>query len=259
MVLDMNRSPKYLETGHKIFRNGEKHITRVCQHDVLILMESGRLYFSEDKDPVELGAGEYYIQRRERHQQGLVPSSDARYHYIHFVGEYGESEGLAPHGNFRAEDIQPLCHRLVKMQITGGSYVEKCALFYRILSHLHRDGASGTRHADITWLALAFAEQPARQFDLSEIASHMGYSKNRTIQLFKERTGMTPCKYVQNLRLDAAVNLLENSSLSVGAIAEACGFGSYVNFYKAYVGRFGRTPLVSKKKSSSFQDIIKNL
>jgi AraC-like DNA-binding protein len=252
-------APAYLETGRKVFMEGEKHVTRVCRYDVLILMEAGRLYFSEDGEPVELGAGEYYIQRRERHQLGVLPSSDARYHYIHFVGEYSEGEGLALSGVFRVEDIQPLCGRLVKMQITGDSYVERCALFYRILSHLYRDGFVGSRHADVTWLALALAEQPSRQFDLSEIAAHMGYSKNRTIQLFKQQTGMTPYRYVQRLRLDAAVNLLENSSLSVGAIAEACGFGSYVNFYKAYVGRFGRAPLVSKKKSSSFQDIIKNL
>ena len=120
--------------------------------------------------------------------------------------------------------------------------MEKCALFYRILSHLYRESAAPAQQTDVAWLALALAEQPARQFDLSEIASHMGYSKNRTIQIFKERTGMTPCKYVQSLRLDAAVNLLENSSLSVTSIAEACGFGSYVNFYKAYVGRYGRAP-----------------
>ena len=242
MVLDMNRSPKYLETGHKIFRNGEKHITRVCQHDVLILMESGHLYFSEDGDPVELGAGEYYIQRRGRYQQGILPSSEARYHYIHFVGEYGEGEGLSAFGNYRIEDIRPLCERLVKMQITGGSYVEKCALFYRILSHLLREKTAGARRADVTWLALALAEQPNRRFDLCEIASHMGYSKNRTIQIFRECTGMTPYSYVQKLRMDAAVNLLDNSSLSVSAIAETCGFGSYVNFYKAYVARYGKAP-----------------
>ena len=242
MVLDMSVAPEYLEMGHKVFREGERHVTRVCRHDVLILMESGRLYFSEDGEPVELGAGEYYIQRRGRHQAGPLPSSDAQYYYIHFVGEYGEGEGLALSGVFRAEDLQPLCGRLVKMQITGGSLVERCALFYRILSHLYRDGSVGSRHADVTWLALALAEQPSRQFDLSEIAAHMGYSKNRTIQLFKQQTGMTPHSYVQKLRMDAAVNLLNNSSLSVSAIAEACGFGSYVNFYKAYVGRFGRAP-----------------
>ncbi|MGH9896438.1 MAG: helix-turn-helix domain-containing protein [bacterium] len=52
--------------------------------------------------------------------------------------------------------------------------------------------------------------------------------KDRTFnfaRLFVQETGMTPAKFVEQARLEAARCTLEQTALPVEAIAERCGFG----------------------------------
>ena len=66
--------PRFLFSHDRVFQPGEKHVTRICSEDVLLLMFSGVLRFVEDGVPVEVHGGEYYIQKRGLLQQGVVPS-----------------------------------------------------------------------------------------------------------------------------------------------------------------------------------------
>ena len=48
--------------------------------------------------------GEYYIQKSGLFQEGVIPSSDAFYYYIHFHGKYVDSKNAVPisgHSYFR--------------------------------------------------------------------------------------------------------------------------------------------------------------
>ncbi len=248
MKLNMEKPCTFLDAARKVFAAGERHITRVCRHDVLILMEEGHLFFSEDGTAIELEAGQYYIQRRGLLQQGLIPSDTAKYTYLHFLGEYTEDRGLPLFGSADMARLAPIYGHLTRLEFTGGSYLEKCADFYRILSLLYSGGRE-TERDPVAWLALAFSAEPRRRLSLDEIARGIGYSKNQTIMIFKERTGMTPYGYLQSLRLCAARRMLADSSLPVGAVADECGFGSYINFYKAFVASYGLTPTVWREKS----------
>lgn len=49
--LMMGALPRYHLSGYKVFRPGEKHIDRVCGEDVLLILLSGTLRFSEDGVP----------------------------------------------------------------------------------------------------------------------------------------------------------------------------------------------------------------
>jgi transcriptional regulator GlxA family with amidase domain len=59
---------------------------------------------------------------------------------------------------------------------------------------------------------------------------------------FVEQVGMTPGKYVAEIRLEAARRALEESNEPVGAIASRTGFGSSESMRRAFVQRLGTSP-----------------
>ncbi len=72
--------------------------------------------------------------------------------------------------------------------------------------------------------------------DLCKV-SHM--SKNGIIAMFKRLYGITPIKYINNLRLYKAEMLLKNSNMSITQIALESGFGDsnyFTRFFKSIKG-----------------------
>jgi len=59
---------------------------------------------------------------------------------------------------------------------------------------------------------------------------------------FVEQVGMTPGKYVAEIRFEAARRALEESNDPVGAIASRTGFGSPESMRRAFVQRIGTSP-----------------
>jgi AraC family transcriptional regulator, arabinose operon regulatory protein len=65
---------------------------------------------------------------------------------------------------------------------------------------------------------------------LSDIAAEVGLSNSRLSHLFKEKTGQTPLGYLETVRMQRAVELLQRTSFSVKQIAGAVGFESAFYF-----------------------------
>jgi AraC family transcriptional regulator len=58
----------------------------------------------------------------------------------------------------------------------------------------------------------------------------------------KQRTGLTPYQFVINKRVDRALQLLENSEISISEIALCCGFASQQHMTTTLSKRLGSTP-----------------
>lgn len=240
--LQMRELPRYQLSGYKAFSPGEKHIDRVCGEDVLLILLSGTLRFSEDGVPVELTAGEYYIQRRGRKQAGIVPS-DARYYYIHFFGCFGEEATALPlRGTVDPAPLLPFFDRLDSAQLLRRPLVECSAPFYAILANLNRVQPQTERSRLVGRVLSLVTQNMAVPYSLDDLARLCGYSRNHIINVFKSETGQTPLHYIQDLRMDAARRKLAYSEQSIAGIAEETGFGSYINFYKTFVRKMGCTP-----------------
>jgi AraC-like DNA-binding protein len=206
-------------------------------------MMEGTLYFTEDGIAATVRPGEYYIQRRGRMQDSTVPSSGAVYYYIHFDGEYCDNSDALPLRGLwqRSEDTAHIA-RLDFLQSTGGTFVETESEFLAILSHLRR-GEQETEHRRIVReLSACITENIRHSWSLSELSSHSGYSTNHLISIFRQETGQTPGAFLTNLRLHRARMLLLDSDMPLSRIAEECGFGGYVNFYKAFLKQNGCAP-----------------
>ncbi len=81
-----------------------------------------------------------------------------------------------------------------------------------------------------------------RVLSLSEVASRTGFSISRFSRCFKETFGMGFSDYLLTLRCDRARRLLETTRLSIGQIAQDCGFQSASYFIQQFKRRVGKTP-----------------
>lgn len=79
------------------------------------------------------------------------------------------------------------------------------------------------------------------------IGKTFGYHPNHISYLIKHLTGMPIHQYIIHVRLINAINLLENSSLSISEIAYACGFCDAAYFSGYFKKYFGISPSKYRK------------
>lgn len=75
------------------------------------------------------------------------------------------------------------------------------------------------------------------------LAKHFYLSPSQFSRVFRQATGASPWDYITRKRLTAAKEMIRNGYTGRDA-CEACGFGDYSSFYRAYVKNFGCAPTV---------------
>ncbi len=241
--------PIYSYSSFRFFEAHEKHITRVCSQDVLVMVFGGVLRFRENGVPVAVGEGEYYIQRRGILQEGVEESDLPQYYFIHFRGEFGtHADALPLCGRADFAELMPLFRQLDLYRHSGASAVEKASVFFRILAILRKNNDRTEKSAVVMQVISMASRNIQKPFSLDAVAKACGYSKNHVIHMFKRETGKTPYAYVTDMKLDMAKRLLLNSESSLAQIAIESGFGDYINLYKAFVKTEGEPPLQWKAR-----------
>ena len=84
--------------------------------------------------------------------------------------------------------------------------------------------------------------------DLLALAEEFAVSQRTLIRRFKAEMDMTPLVYLQNIRLESAKNLLENSHLSLLEVTESVGYSDISSFSRLFKERLGLTPLMYRKR-----------
>ena len=77
---------------------------------------------------------------------------------------------------------------------------------------------------------------------VADLAAHCGFGMRRFHQLFNEAFGETPHRYLNRLRLDAALTLLADPRETLSDIALTVGFADQSAFTHAFTKRFGMAP-----------------
>jgi transcriptional regulator GlxA family with amidase domain len=70
------------------------------------------------------------------------------------------------------------------------------------------------------------AEHPADDLSVARLADRAGMSVRHFARSFADEVGVTPARYVEQVRLEAARRLLEEADDGVEAVARRCGFGT---------------------------------
>ena len=243
--IDLKKPIEYVYSTFRYFEENEKHVTRICKHDVLVLVFDGVLKFTEDGVDREIHAGEYYVQKRGGFQSAKVESDSPRYLYVHFFAEWGDGIGILPRsGNFDVKSFMPLMEKLDLSSHAPNTYIEQSADFYSLLAGLYRrDGASTLAEQ----IACYIEENYKKDISLEMLSKIFFVSKNHVIGVFKKNYGCTPCEYINSLRLTHAERLLIVTADSAVDIATICGFSDYSCFFKLFKKKHGTSPAVWRR------------
>ncbi|SHN15630.1 GlxA family transcriptional regulator [Actinacidiphila paucisporea] len=99
-----------------------------------------------------------------------------------------------------------------------------------------------TRRDSLRRVLDAVAADPGADHTLSAMARRASISPRHVTRLFCDEVGLTPARYVEQVRLEAAVALLEGGDDPLAAVARRTGFGSPESLRRAFVRHLGVTP-----------------
>jgi transcriptional regulator GlxA family with amidase domain len=87
-----------------------------------------------------------------------------------------------------------------------------------------------------------------RPLPVERMASHMAMSSRSFARLFVKETGVTPARFLEQLRVEDARRRLELSHESLTAVARGSGFGSAELMRRAFLRCIQTTPKVYRSR-----------
>ena len=91
----------------------------------------------------------------------------------------------------------------------------------------------------------------AEAVDYNRLAGKLGVGYSTFRRIFKQQTGFAPSQYHLHMRLQKAEQLLHNTSMTVGEVAEQLGFESLYYFSRIYKQKQGLSPTESRKLAAT--------
>ncbi len=173
---------------------------------------------------------------------------------------YGDRTGVFPVINFST--LLPFTDRFLKIELqspeiyikdaermqsllASGNKAKVFSLMYRLLDRLKNEGGQGI----LLRPAVKYMEENFydRNITNTKLAEQMKISEVYFRRLFKETYGTTPHRFLLELRLEKAKQLLSDNRVSVTRIAEDCGFSGVYHFCKTFKDAVGVTPTAYRK------------
>jgi transcriptional regulator GlxA family with amidase domain len=84
---------------------------------------------------------------------------------------------------------------------------------------------------------------------VEDLAAHVSMSPRHFAREFRARTGVTPAKAVERVRVEAARTALENGAASVQRVARDCGFGDVERMRRSFTRLLGMPPSALRRSA----------
>ena len=86
-----------------------------------------------------------------------------------------------------------------------------------------------------------------KKLTITALAEYMNMSERNFARVYKLKTGQSPAKSIEKIRLKAAQHLLENTELPLNRIVNECGYNCEATLRRNFINEFGNTPLQYRK------------
>lgn len=136
--------------------------------------------------------------------------------------------------------------RLKGLSMLNGSRLKIMSVFYDMLERL--SGEYSVRRAELN-RALRYINENIENPSLTniEVAAAAGVCESYLRKLFNEDLGVTPKKYILDMRIKRAEQLLSEDCFNITETAYKCGFASVYHFCRAFKANTGITPSQYRK------------
>ena len=180
-------------------------------------------------------------------QTALMKQKDLQ-QYLHFKPE--NEVAVADASNALSMLLSELAHHDV-----GSHYICKGLLLriFRILSTQYAFSLSKEQRATMSWVIFDEVSEYMHRYyahiSIQNLVAHFHFQEDYFNRLIKNKTGMTYSGYIQSIRLEKAKQLLQTTSMTVDAVAEAVGYHNKGYFYKIFTTNTGLTPMQFRKEN----------
>lgn len=128
------------------------------------------------------------------------------------------------------------------------------AVFFEILSdilkNIRHEKHIGKKYEVIKNGIIMIENGIMPEMSVKEIAERCNVSEIYFRRLFKEYSGVSPIEYIINSRISRAKKYLKYENISIGDIAELCGFESTAYFSRLFKQKTGVSPMKYRERYS---------
>ena len=118
-----------------------------------------------------------------------------------------------------------------------------------------RSAVGITRTAVRIQMAIQFIRENFSQaLSVDQLANHVALSPSHFAHSFREISGISPMRYLRNVRLDEARSLMLGAGMRAGEAAEKVGFESAAHFTREFKSRFDASPTEYVRRMRTQQD-----
>ena len=215
----------------------------------LLYVASGKAHFTVEGQLHSLPAGNMVIYRPGQPQDYVYYGEDhPEIYWVHFTGSeaenilrhYGICESVFYSGN--SEVYAKLFQQIIRELKTCGIGFEELLAMYlkQILVQVRRSRAASRiviepkLQAQMEQAIQDFHEHYMEPVCIADYAKSSGMSVSWFLRCFKQYTKQSPMQYITALRINNAVNLLENTSYNVSEIAAMVGYENPLYFSRIF-------------------------
>ena len=120
-----------------------------------------------------------------------------------------------------------------------------CQLYSK--SDAKKDSLALSRNAIINTLP-TISERIGEKITVESLAKETNLSRSTFTRRFTEICKIPPYRYIADLRMSAAVEMIEEGVLSLSDIAQKCGFCDSAHLSREFRKKYGISPLVYRKE-----------
>ena len=110
------------------------------------------------------------------------------------------------------------------------------------IARRYRAGKTGSSPRSVSEQILDYMEDHSAAVSLKDIAAHFHYHPNYISSLLHRETGRKFTEILLERRMERAVLLMKNTTLSIEEISVMLGYSNHSNFYKAFKDYYGVAP-----------------
>lgn len=240
--------------------SGYKTPPSVYDHYIFHLIYEGHGTYHVKNKTYNVGTNSIFLIRpHELISYQAATDHPYLYYWVGFRGS--DAEKLVHLAQFSSDNLvmdgydDPTIHRLFEAisqpnPQDEGSGLWKVGSLYQLFSLMIQKNQKPLTDRNRYFLtAIKAIEKNYRKADwtIQQAANEIGIHRSYLYRIFQEISGISMQSYLLQYRLDRAKTLLLQSSLSIQAISEVCGFNSASYFSKAFKTQYTQTPLQCRR------------
>lgn len=168
--------------------------------------------------------------------------------------EERQSAALYPEGNAILTDA---LEQLTRAEAAAGpvSPEKASAVAYEVLTKFYSAAAAATENEEklpqVVETALKILQQDFAFLDgIGDLAQRLEVSQEYLTRTFRDHVGMTPGKYLNQVRIEHAKLLLRQADHNIAFVADACGFANGNYFARVFRSMVGVSPSAYAKENT---------